>query len=264
MYSKYYNLYAKVFIFICLITAYTHWNVTFAMRSEFQDASIENNIKIEVKAESLTLPGKKISEIIIQPTKEDLLYENIPSNFYVPRGINAYKIFAKDNKGYLVYNTKFKSKFTLQFGYPDYITPEEAINLKIFMLSSKKIWIPLPSQVDTFSRSIKTESAQQLGIYSLFAPLSYKPDILVYPNPVQFGQFGGVNKTLKFRNVPLGSVIEIFTITGQKIKEINEINANEIEWDGTRDNGDLLTSGLYLYRVRTSSGEAFGKIAVLR
>lgn len=264
MYSKCHNLYIKAFIFLCLITAYAHWNLSFALKASFLDTFMEDNIEIEVKTPSSALLGKKISQIIIEPVKDNFIYENMPSNFYIPKGIKAYKIFAKDDNSNLVYNTKFKGKFALQFRYPSYITPEEATNLKIFMLSDKKVWVLLPSQVNTFRKSIKTENAQQLGIYSLFAPLSYKPDVLVYPNPVQFGQFGGVSKTLKFRNVPLGSVIEIFTITGQKIKEISEINANEIEWDGVRDNGDLLTSGLYIYRVRTSSGEVFGKIAVLR
>lgn len=261
MSSKVVKLCIKLVIFLLLITAYNSENHSLAITATFRDTLLENNIRIEINPQ---LFGKKISEIIIEPAKDEFLYEGIPSNFYIPKGMCAYKISAKDDVGRLINNAKFKSKFTLQIGYPKHINPEEAINLKIFMLTSKKTWVPLPSQSDTFNRIIKTENANQLGIYSLFAPLSFNPDVLIYPNPVQFGKFGGVNKTLKFRNVPLGSVIEIFTITGEKIKEINEINSHEVEWDGTKDNGDLLTSGLYLYRVRTSSGEAFGKIAVMR
>ncbi len=212
MYSKYHSAFIKAFIFLCLINTYIMGNSSLAMKTTFLDNHTENNITVEIKTTSPALYDKKISEIIVEPTKDDFIYRSIPSNFYIPKGVYAYKVSAKDSAGSLICDTKLKYRFTLQIGYPKHITPEEAINLRVFMLSNKKTWVPLPSRIDTFRRFIKTENAHQLGIYSLFAPLSYKPDVLVYPNPVQFGRFGGVNKTLKFRNVPLGSVIEIFTI----------------------------------------------------
>ena len=88
-------------------------------------------------------------------------------------------------------------------------------------------------------------------------------DIIAYPNPIQFGEFGGVKRTVKFMNVPLGAVVEIYTVTGDKIRQI-EAEVSQVVWDGERDNGELVTSGLYIYRVQMPGNEAFGRIAVLR
>jgi hypothetical protein len=157
-----------------------------------------------------------------------------------------------------------KNKWTLGIRYPNYIKPDFARNLGIFMLS-KEGWIPLPSQLDISQRIVKTEDARQLGVYRLLAPpdLDLK-DAFIYPNPVQFGTFGGVIKKLKFQNIPLGATIEIYTVSGEKIKEINGVASTQIIWNGEKDNGDLVTSGLYIYKIQTAGGEKFGKIAVIR
>jgi len=188
----------------------------------------------------------------------------IPKNMRILEGTRTYRIFAKDPSGKIIKNSLLKDKFILGFKYPDSIKPDMARNLKICVLSNNG-WIPLTSQLDTSNRMIKTQDVKQLGVYRLFAPSSIDlKGIFIYPNPVQFGTYGGVSKTLKFQNVPLGSVIEIYTVTGEKVREIKETSDIRVSWDGTKDNGDLVTNGLYIYRIQTAGGESFGKIAVLR
>lgn len=228
----------------------------------------DDEIVIDMKTKSLVIPEKQQipTQILAEPVTDESLNVNMkfPKNMRMLEGTKAYRIFAKDSSGKFIKNSLLKDKFILGFKYPDRIKPSIARNLRIYMLSNN-VWIPLSSQLDTSNRMVKTQEAKQLGIYRLLAPSSIDlKGIFIYPNPIQFGTFGGVSKTLKFQNVPLGSVIEIFTATGEKIKEIKETSAIQVLWDGVKDNGDLVTNGLYIYRIQTAGGEAFGKIAVLR
>jgi hypothetical protein len=232
------------------------------------DLRSDEGIIIEIKNKSLDVIKKSSTpiQIVAKQIKDDtyIANKNLPSNMIIPKETGAYIISAKDTSGNLIKNAQLKGKFTLGIRYPNYIKPDFAQNLGIFMLS-KEGWIPLPSQLDISQRIVKTEDARQLGVYRLLAPsdLDLK-DAIIYPNPVQFGTFGGVIKKLKFQNVPLGSTIEIYTVSGEKIKEINGIASTQIIWNGEKDNGDLVTSGLYIYKIQTAGGEKFGKIAVIR
>ncbi|MDQ1317010.1 MAG: hypothetical protein QG588_659 [Candidatus Poribacteria bacterium] len=228
----------------------------------------DDEIVIDMKIKSAGILEKQQipTQILTEPITDESFNVNMkfPRNMRILKGTKAYRIFVKDSSGKFIKNSLLKDKFILGVKYPDSIKPDIARNLRICMLSNN-VWIPLPSQLDTSNRIIKTEDAKQLGIYRLLAPSSIDlKGIFIYPNPVQFGTYGGVSKTLKFQNVPLGSVIEIFTVTGEKIKEIKETSAIQVLWDGTKDNGDIVTNGLYIYRIQTAGGEAFGKIAVLR
>jgi len=203
-------------------------------------------------------------QIIAKPIDDFAINSDLPANMLIPKGTNAYLILAKDGQGRIIKSGQLKNRFEVNIRYPKDIKPDFAKKLKIFMLSKDR-WIPLESQVDIFQRIVKTQNAEQLGVYRLLAPLDLDlKDVYIYPNPVQFGTFGGVAKSLKFQNVPLGSTIEIYTVSGEKIKEMRGVASAQVLWDGKKDNGDLVTSGLYIYRIQTAGGEKFGKIAVIR
>ncbi|MCO6500395.1 MAG: hypothetical protein J5I47_08480 [Vicingus serpentipes] len=83
-------------------------------------------------------------------------------------------------------------------------------------------------------------------------------NIINYPNP--FSTSTRFVFTLTGRTVPDIFKIQIMTITGRVVREINkdEIgmihigkNISEFAWDGTDTYGDRLANGLYLYRVIT-------------
>jgi len=203
----------------------------------------------------------KAINIVAKPSaKSDLMTarNTIPPHFRMIED-KIYNISAED--------TDIKSEkllFSLGFEYPRWLKPEHAERLKIFTLMDGK-WVRLSSQIDATAHIVKADNLTTFGVYGLFAaPSQASQDIIVYPNPIQFGEFGGETKTLKFINVPLGSVIEIYTLNGEKIKEMNKANRTEVQWDGKKDNGDLVTSGLYLYRVRVPGKDIYGKIAVLQ
>lgn len=213
---------------------------------------------------AINLKDNKTIQIIAKSMDDFTINRDLPVNMFIPRGTNTYIIWARDTNGKVIRDQQIKCKFTISLRYPRDIKPDLARNLKIFTLS-KNGWIPLESKVDTFQRIVRTQDAEHLGIYRLLAPLDLDlKDVYIYPNPVQFGTFGGITKSLKFQNVPLGSTIEIYTVSGEKIQEIKGVASNQVLWNGERDNGDLVTSGLYIYRIQTPGGEKFGKIAVIR
>lgn len=246
----------KILLSLLILTLF----LTFAYISNAVNLISDEGVIVDIKDKSLKKETSPI-QIIAKPIDDFAINSNLPANMFIPKGSNAYAILAMGADG----KTKnIKGKFTIGLKYPNDIKPDSAKNLKIFMLS-KSGWIPLESKVDTFQRIVKTQDAEQSGIYRLLAPLDLDlKDVYVYPNPVQFGTFGGVTKSLKFQNIPLGSTIEIYTVSGEKIQEIKGVTSTQVIWNGERDNGDLVTSGLYIYRIQTPGGERFGKIAVIR
>ena len=78
-----------------------------------------------------------------------------------------------------------------------------------------------------------------------------------YPNP--FSTSTRFVFTLTGSEEPDDILIQIMTVTGRVVKEINEDelgpiyigrNITEFAWDGTDEFGDPLANGVYLYRVK--------------
>lgn len=93
-------------------------------------------------------------------------------------------------------------------------------------------------------------------------------NVLNYPNP--FSTSTQFVFTLTGEEVPQDMMIQIMTVSGQVIREIDmaelgEIrigrNISEFRWDGTDQFGDKLANGVYLYRVmiRSANGELYEK-----
>jgi flagellar hook assembly protein FlgD len=88
-----------------------------------------------------------------------------------------------------------------------------------------------------------------------------------YPNP--FTSSTAFVFTLTGSKVPSMLRIQILTVTGKVVKEINKQelgnihvgrNITDYKWDGTDNYGQKLANGVYLYRVITSNdGKALEK-----
>jgi hypothetical protein len=85
-------------------------------------------------------------------------------------------------------------------------------------------------------------------------------NVLNYPNPFTDNTCFQFNHSLG--NIPLDVKVDIYTITGQKVKSIEALWTGTetlqlgdcISWDGNDDFGDPLASGIYLYRISVSTG----------
>lgn len=82
-------------------------------------------------------------------------------------------------------------------------------------------------------------------------------NLMNYPNP--FSTSTRFVFTLTGSEVPDDILIQIMTVTGKVVREINEMefgpmsigrNISEFVWNGTDEFGDQLANGVYLYRVR--------------
>ena len=81
-------------------------------------------------------------------------------------------------------------------------------------------------------------------------------EVLNYPNP--FTTKTHFVFTLTGREIPEQIKIQIYTVSGKLVREIDEtelgpihigVNKTSFAWDGTDQFGDRLANGVYLYRV---------------
>ncbi len=96
-------------------------------------------------------------------------------------------------------------------------------------------------------------------------------NIVNFPNPFSGGTYFTFQHNL---NEPVNVRINVYTVYGRKIKEIQEYGIPDkfvkIFWDGLDEDGDRLANGTYLYRVNVSSesgnySKSFdGKLSVIR
>jgi len=99
-----------------------------------------------------------------------------------------------------------------------------------------------------------------------------KPDFQLsnYPNPFNPATAGagrGPSTTISFTiENPLSPVVlEIFNIKGKKVKQFsNLINRSSIVWNGDDDNGELVSSGVYFYKLNSDNYSEYRKMILLK
>ncbi len=71
----------------------------------------------------------------------------------------------------------------------------------------------------------------------------------VWPNP--FNPVYAVNGVLKAYQVPPGSTMTLYTVSGEPVNTVGETNGL-ILWDGRNKNGHIVSSGIYYYVIQNS------------
>ena len=85
--------------------------------------------------------------------------------------------------------------------------------------------------------------------------------IYTYPNPFTMGN----NRKVKIAGLTNGAMIQIYTISGEKINEVVADSGGFAAWDGTNSSGNLAARGMYVGLISDSSGnKRTVKIAVLK
>jgi hypothetical protein len=102
-------------------------------------------------------------------------------------------------------------------------------------------------------------------------------DVYVVPNPYLFSAGweesanGGTEAKLQFFNVPQGSRIVIYDVTGQYIQTVQpemlhggESQSGRAEWDLKNASGREVVGGVYLYHITAGGNEKVGRFIVIR
>jgi hypothetical protein len=96
-------------------------------------------------------------------------------------------------------------------------------------------------------------------------------NIYVVPNPYvgssrleQYGWSGGAGR-IEFRGLPPECVIEIWTLAGDLVRELQHSNGLSWEsWDVRNDEGAEVAGGIYIYRASSGENDRIGKFLVVR
>lgn len=96
-------------------------------------------------------------------------------------------------------------------------------------------------------------------------PADFLADAHPYPNPFKPNSgLGHVNVT--FTNLTEGSKVQIFSPAGEPVfEEQTPAGSGTLQWAATNDDGESLSSGVYLYLISDGAGRRKkGKIAIIR
>ena len=92
--------------------------------------------------------------------------------------------------------------------------------------------------------------------------------VKVYPNPWRKDKHDG--QPVTFANLPIGSTVKIFTVSGHKVKVLDATSGG-VTWDLTNEGGDKVASGIYVYLITTgdtgyggNGQKVRGKLAVVK
>jgi hypothetical protein len=101
------------------------------------------------------------------------------------------------------------------------------------------------------------------GVYVLAAAISTNlSNSFAYPVP--FKPSNG-DTVITFANLAPGSTIRVYTIMGELVNTLTDIDANgKITWDVKNSNGANVASGVYIYQIKNSYSEKRGKLMVVR
>lgn len=86
------------------------------------------------------------------------------------------------------------------------------------------------------------------------------PPIHIWPNPFN-PDFG--SGYLHVSNVPTGTSLDLYTVSGEKVISVPEIGGN-IQWDGRNKGHWMTATGLYYYVIKNGSQVLLtGKLLVI-
>lgn len=193
------------------------------------------------------------------------------------------EIILKDENG-AVLKGKLGGRIKITIPYSDTdIAGIKEENLRVFYYNDEKgEWeIAGTGQVvdlQNYKISVWVDHLSVFRIFEILVSDKLMFEAVNYPNPFSPNRVVGETANdygtyFAFRlSKDANITIEIFTITGEKIKTINasgSIGFNKVLWGGINDRGELVANGVYIYRITAQafSGEKHvikGKMAVLR
>ena len=150
----------------------------------------------------------------------------------------------------------------MEFWHPDEeVVPEEGLHPENCGLLSDKVY-DVAFDNDKGLAYLATDK----GISILQIPFAVNPgseeSIYISPNPFILPD----DESVLIKNIPSGSTIQIMTITGMMIKEINlEAENSQYYWDGRNEKGEVVGTAVYLVAAHhPNEPNMVSKVAVIR
>ena len=184
---------------------------------------------------------------------------------------------AGQKTGALTRAAQISFSFDSQNGLVSGTSAIRAGTLRLYTLDQDHhLWVEMPDstpKIQTVSGSF-TQSA----VFALIGgPAGDASDVYVFPNPWRphgpnqgnsAGQTGTDQGGLTFSNLPSECTIRIYTISGEKVRELHHSDLNgtlgQEKWDGNTSGGSHAASGVYLWRVESDSDSKNGKLMIIR
>jgi subtilisin family serine protease len=97
---------------------------------------------------------------------------------------------------------------------------------------------------------------------TLSVPSTTSTKIYAYPNPCRLG--AGF-QTITFANVFKNETVNVLTVNGSIIRKLQKSNGTtSLDWDLKNENGELVSSGIYIFSVSNNNRFQMGKVAVIK
>jgi hypothetical protein len=94
--------------------------------------------------------------------------------------------------------------------------------------------------------------------YSATGSFDVSPRAHPFPNPY----YPSTALAATFTDLPAGSELVLVSVSGEPIRRWSALTGADVNWDGTNEAGNAVSSGTYLWYV--SNGEMSGKLIVIR
>jgi len=119
--------------------------------------------------------------------------------------------------------------------------------------------ITLPSIREDYDGVVRPQGdGIDIGAFEVMEAITQPPPLTLtcYPNPSRGGE------EITFKDIKDGSIIKIFSLSGELIKQINKY---PWKWDLTNEDNRKVASGTYIYMViRNNKIETRGKLSIIR
>ncbi|MFA5975338.1 MAG: Ig-like domain-containing protein [Elusimicrobiota bacterium] len=139
-----------------------------------------------------------------------------------------------------------------------------------------QLWVKIPA-----SQAEGTHVTAPITRFSVFALMGSADgsavDVYVFPTPWRphgpntgtgSGQTGTEAAGLTFANLPSECAIRIYTLSGELVRQIHHSDVTgsmgREKWDGNTTGGGHAASGVYLWRVESSTDGKTGKLMIIR
>ncbi len=186
--------------------------------------------------------------------------------------------FANTVRQFKSSSSRLYKPVTITLSYPDaseiksvsdQLMQKDELKFRVFRLNeSSRLsrWELVSGQqkIDTIQNtiSVKVDTFGVFRVARLKLPENLDK-LVVYPNPFIPSQ--SISGKITFKNLTENATIQIFSIDGKKVKTIEKIGGgDEVKWDVHNDKGEELSSGTYIFVIKSETDTFTGKITILK